>query len=53
MKIEVVRSALMYYASIKLNFVDCLLLSYHTVKKFNVETFDDKLRKHLERIRNN
>ena len=49
---EVVSSALKYYASIKLDFVDCLLLSYHSVKKFQIETFDDKLRKQLERISN-
>jgi predicted nucleic-acid-binding protein len=47
---EVVCSALKYYASIKLDFVDCLLLSYHNIKKFQVDTFDDKLRKHLERM---
>ena len=50
---EVVCSALKYYASLNLDFVDCLLLSYHSIKKFQVATFDDKLRKHLERIRNN
>ena len=50
---EVVCSALKYYASLNLDFVDCLLLSYHSIKKFQVATFDDKLRKHLERIHNN
>jgi predicted nucleic-acid-binding protein len=49
---EVVCSALKYYASLRLDFVDCLLLSYNTVKKIQVESFDDKLKKHLERISN-
>lgn len=48
---EVVCSALKYYAALNLDFVDCLLLSYHSVKKYQVDTFDDKLRKHLERIK--
>jgi predicted nucleic-acid-binding protein len=47
---EVVCSALKYFASFKLDFVDCLLLSYHNIKKIQVATFDDKLRKHLNRM---
>lgn len=47
---DVVCSALKYYASLNLDFVDCLLLSYHSIKKFEVDTFDEKLRKNLERI---
>lgn len=39
--------------SLNLDFVECLLLSYYSVKNYEIESFDDKLRKQLERIRNN
>ncbi len=47
---EVVCSALRFYTSLRLDFVDCLLLSYHRIKHLQVETFDEKLRKQLEKI---
>lgn len=46
---EVVCSALRNYASINLDFVDCLLLSYYTERQYQVDTFDEKLKKQFER----
>lgn len=45
---EVVYSALRYYAGLNIDFVDCLLLSYHVVKQYQVDTFDEKLKRRLE-----
>lgn len=44
---ECVRMAMDIYASISLDFVDCLLIAYHRINKENVFSFDKKLNKHL------
>lgn len=41
--------ALECYSTTTLDFVDTLLWAYHTVEKQEVLTFDDKLRKYIER----
>lgn len=35
------------YAAVSLDFVDCLLVAYHVLRKDNVFTFDKKLSKYL------
>ena len=44
---ECVIFAMDLYASVSLNFVDCLLIAYHTVNNENIFSFDKKLNKHL------
>lgn len=41
--------ALECYSTSTFDFVDCLLWAYHTVAQEEVFTFDDKLRKHIQR----
>ncbi|NEP59288.1 MAG: type II toxin-antitoxin system VapC family toxin [Symploca sp. SIO2G7] len=41
--------ALECYGTSRFDFVDCLLWAYHTVEQQKVFTFDDKLRKHIQR----
>lgn len=41
--------ALECYGTSTFDFVDCLLWAYHTVGQQEVFTFDDKLRKHIQR----
>jgi len=41
-----------YYSTSTLDFVDSLLLAYHTVEKQEVFTFDDKLNKFIRRADN-
>lgn len=36
------------YASISLDFVDCLLVAYHKIKHENIFSFDKKLNKYLD-----
>ena len=52
--IEVERPALMFraveiFAETRLDFVDCILAAHHELENAEVFTFDDKLRKQLER----
>ena len=42
-EIEVLRLALVAYATHNLDFVDCILYAYHQVKGVDVATFDKKL----------
>lgn len=44
---ECVIFAMDLYASVSLDFVDCLLIAYHTVNNENIFSFDKKLNKHL------
>ena len=44
---ECVIFAMDLYASVSLNFVDCLLIAYHKVNNENIFSFDKKLNKHL------
>lgn len=44
---ECVLSAIDTYASISLDFVDCLLIAYHKIKHENIFSFDKKLNKQL------
>lgn len=37
------------FADVSLDFVDCLLVAYHSLNGENVFTFDKKLNKHLNR----
>ena len=48
---EIVYRAMDYYESKRLDFIDCLLLAYHTVKDIEIETFDRKLKTHIENSR--
>ncbi len=42
-----IRMAVDIYSSISLDFVDCLLISYHRINNENIFSFDKKLNKHL------
>ena len=44
---ECVIFAMDLYASVSLDFVDCLLIAYHKVNNENIFSFDKKLNKHL------
>lgn len=41
---QVLCTALDIYASIKIDFVDSLILGYNRIEKMHVETFDKKLK---------
>lgn len=43
-----VRMAIDIYASISLDFIDCLLIAYHRINNENIFSFDKKLNKHLD-----
>jgi predicted nucleic-acid-binding protein len=45
---ECVLLAIDIYASVSLDFVDCLLIAYHRINHENIFSFDQKLNKHLE-----
>lgn len=45
---ECVIFAMDLYASVSLDFVDCLLIAYHKVNNENIFSFDKKLNKHLD-----
>lgn len=47
-KEKCVRMATDIYASISLDFVDCLLIAYHRINNENIFSFDKKLNKHLD-----
>ena len=49
-KTEVFLTALKYYSTNKLDFVDTLLWAYHTVEGSEIFTFDKKLNKRIQRI---
>ena len=36
------------YATVSLDFVDCLLIAYHRINKENIFSFDKKLNRHLD-----
>lgn len=40
--------AINLFASVSLDFVDCLLIAYHRINHENVFSFDQKLNKHLD-----
>lgn len=42
-----VEHAIALYANLSLDFVDCLLIAYHTLNKQNIFTFDKKVNKYL------
>ncbi len=48
-KLEVLLKALDCYSQTKFDFVDCLLWSYQEVEQASIFTFDQKLKKYLER----
>lgn len=43
-------TAINLYASISLDFVDCLLIAYHKINHESIFTFDKKLNKHLDEL---
>ncbi len=45
---ECVLLAIDIYASVSLDFVDCLLIAYHRINHENIFSFDKKLNKHLD-----
>ena len=45
---ECVLLAIDIYASVSLDFVDCLLIAYHRINHENIFSFDQKLNKYLE-----
>ncbi len=45
---ECVLSAIDIYASVSLDFVDCLLIAYHQINQETIFSFDKKLNKHLD-----
>lgn len=45
---ECIRMAIDIYASVSLDFIDCLLIAYHKINKEKVFSFDKKLNKHLD-----
>ncbi len=47
---ECVLYAIDLYATISLDFVDCMLIAYHMIDHENIFSFDKKLNKHLERV---
>ena len=46
---ECILYAMDVYASLSLDFVDCLLISYHQINHENIFSFDKKLNKHLDK----
>lgn len=48
-KPAVLRQALEYYSRTKLDFVDTLLWAYHAVENQTVFTFDEKLKKYIQK----
>lgn len=40
--------AINLFASVSLDFVDCLLIAYHRINRENIFSFDQKLNKHLD-----
>lgn len=44
---DLLRSALSYFGSAKLDFVDCILLEYSRHSEYEVFTFDKDLQKHM------
>jgi predicted nucleic-acid-binding protein len=47
-KTDIFLSALEFYSTSMLDFVDALLWSYHTVERHEIFTFDHKLNKHIQ-----
>lgn len=45
---ECILCAVDIYASVSLDFVDCLLIAYHRINNENIFSFDKKLNKHLD-----
>ncbi len=47
---EVLEKAIQTYAECNLDFVDCVLYAYHSVRQYEIKTFDKKLNKLLSQI---
>ncbi len=47
-EMEVIKHGLATYCERNLDFVDCILYAYHTVKGYEVKTFDKKLKQLLQ-----
>lgn len=47
---EVLEKAIQTYAECNLDFVDCVLYAYHSVRQYKIKTFDKKLNKLLSQI---
>lgn len=47
---DVLVKAIQTYAEYNLDFVDCVLYAYHSVKRYEIRTFDKKLNKLLMQI---
>ena len=45
---DVMKNALQFYADTKLDFVDCILLSYFKTNNIQVATFDKKLKNKMK-----
>lgn len=45
---ECIRAAMDIYASVSLDFVDCLLIAYHRINRENIFSFDKKLNRYLD-----
>lgn len=48
--IDLLRESLHFFSETNLDFVDCILAAYHSVKYENVFTFDKKLSNFMNRI---
>lgn len=47
-EMEVIKRGLITYGEKNLDFVDCILYAYHEVKKYEIKTFDKKLKRLLQ-----
>ena len=48
---DVMKNALQFYADTKLDFVDCILLSYFKTNNIQVATFDKKLKNKMKQFK--
>lgn len=48
---DVMKNALQFYADTKLDFVDCILLSYFKTNNIQVATFDKKLKNKMKQVK--
>ena len=48
---DVMKNALQFYADTKLDFVDCILLSYFKTKNIQIATFDKKLKNKMKQVK--
>lgn len=47
---EVLERVIQTYAECNLDFVDCVLYAYHSIRQYEIKTFDKKLNKLLSQI---